>query len=204
MKISIFVLFFGLSSYMIPSLTLKKCEDNDTFFHIPRQRRWLEGFAEQCSQTHIPDGIEELMMAIVTWQKRISSFYSDWSSCSVIKENFPPSFPINYVNQPIPCPLVINFWGAFEVPIWDYSICQLPGNVWASLFKKEIPCTGISNISQCHVPRGNFFGSGQVFPEVWMSCEKIGEWSMNDFLMQLQCIARKYYALCCYPCKIFS
>ena len=65
--------------------------------------------------------------------------------------------------------------------IWNYRICWLPGNVWASAGKKEIPFTGISNISHCHVPRGKLFGSGQVFPEmdVWegwrMTSERISK-----------------------------
>ena len=68
----------------------------------------------------------------------------------------------------------------FKFAIWNYRICWLPGNVWASAGKKEIPFTGISNISHCHVPRGKFFGSGQVFPEIWMY-EKVEEWPVNEF-----------------------
>ena len=69
----------------------------------------------------------------------------------------------------------------FKFAIWNYRICCLPGNVWASAGKKEIPFTGISNISHCHVPRGKLFGSGQVFPEmdVWegwrMTSERISK-----------------------------
>ena len=43
---------------------IEMCKDNDTLFHIPRQRRWREGFAEQRSQTRTLGGIGELKMAI--------------------------------------------------------------------------------------------------------------------------------------------
>ena len=50
------------SKYDAPLIEMGK--DNDTLFHIPRQRRWQEGFAEQRSQTRTLGGIGELKMAI--------------------------------------------------------------------------------------------------------------------------------------------